>query len=174
MSRPPRRPVRFTPKAIIAALVKSRGLISSAARSLGCDRKTITRACRKYPKVRATLHEQRELQTDRAELRLFKAIDAGQAWAITLYLKTIGRQRGYSEKLDLEGALRHERVMEIDAGAPEEIYQRSVRRARVAGATPVLVIGGDKDSYIRGLRRSRGEPGDAPTDYDDAEGNNGT
>ena len=51
---------------------------------------------------------------------------------------------------------------------------RCAVRARAAGATPVLVIGGDSDSYIRGLRRLRGEPGDAPTDYDNAEGNNGT
>ena len=156
MSHPPRRPVRFTPEAIIAALTKSRGLISAAARALRCDRKTIERACRKYPKVRVTLHEQRELQLDRAELSLFKAINDGHAWAILFYLKTHGRQRGYSEKIEHGGDLAHNHFA-IDAGAPEGQYEQALRRARAAGATPVLQIGGDEESYIRGLRRVRGE-----------------
>ena len=38
---------------------------------------------------------------DEAELRLWKAIQRDESWAIAFCLKTIGRSRGYGERLDL-------------------------------------------------------------------------
>ena len=40
---------------------------------------------------------------DTAELSLYNAILRGEAWAVTLALKTLGRDRGYIEKTILEG-----------------------------------------------------------------------
>jgi len=76
-------------------------MIAIAARLLRCSRQTIYTAVRTYPEVKEALDDARELGLDLAEMALFKAIDKGQGWAITLYLKTQGRKRGYVEKVDV-------------------------------------------------------------------------
>ena len=73
-------------------------MIAAAARQLGCDRETIYDYKKKYPHIDQTLDDAQELQLDRTELQLFKAIDKGEPWAIKLYLTTIGRSRGYTKK----------------------------------------------------------------------------
>jgi len=85
---------------IASALERSRGMVTAAARLLHCSRQTIYNAVQAYPEVKAALEDARELQLDMAELRLFEAIDKGQAWAICYYLKTQGRKRGYIEKVE--------------------------------------------------------------------------
>ena len=96
----PGRPRRFSADLIADALRRNRGMVSSAARSLGCDRKTIDRACDRHPELREILDEEREVQLDRAELQLFQAIDGGHGWAVCFFLKTRGRHRGYSERIE--------------------------------------------------------------------------
>jgi transposase-like protein len=92
---------RYTPEQIIQVLSATRGKIAAAARQLGCDRETIYDYKKKYPEIDHTLDAERELQLDRTELKLYQAIDKGESWAITLYLKTQGRGRGYVAKVDI-------------------------------------------------------------------------
>lgn len=89
---------RYTPELLIQILTSTRGKIAAAARQLGCDRETIYDYKKKYPHIDQTLDDERELQLDRTELQLFKAIDKCESWAIKLYLKTQGRGRGYTER----------------------------------------------------------------------------
>jgi len=91
----------YEPATIVSALERARGMIAIAARLLRCSRQTIYTAVRTYPEVKEALDDARELGLDLAEMALFKAIDKGQGWAITLYLKTQGRKRGYVEKVDV-------------------------------------------------------------------------
>jgi hypothetical protein len=42
------------------------------------------------------------MQLDMTELKLFQAIDQGEAWVILYYLKTQGRERGDIEKVDTD------------------------------------------------------------------------
>lgn len=119
-SKPPRRPPgakrsppppdiaqpasaqeRYTPAQILNALSQSRGMVTAAARLLHCGRQCIYDYKAKYPEIDQALLDEREMQLDRTELKLFAAIDKGEGWAITLYLKTIGRSRGYIEKQDI-------------------------------------------------------------------------
>lgn len=95
------RPRRFTQAALIEALGASRGLVVLAARRLGCDRDTVYRYAGRYPKVAAALEEAREAQLDVTEGKLFKRIDEGELGAITFYLRTVGRGRGYGDKIDV-------------------------------------------------------------------------
>jgi len=92
---------RYTVDQLIAVLKASGGKIASAARSLGCDRTVIYRYKEKYPQIDEVLTEAREYQLDVTELKLFEAIDQGEPWAITLYLKTQGKARGYSERVEV-------------------------------------------------------------------------
>jgi len=96
---------RFTQQQVIAALRATRGLVTLAARHLGCNRDTIDAYCRRYPQVRAALDAARAQQLDVAEAQLFKAIDEGNLAAITFYLRGPGRHRGYGDHLEVDATV---------------------------------------------------------------------
>lgn len=95
---------RYTNAAIIAALHENHGLVSLAARNLGCDRGTIYKRAKKHPTVQQAIDDARDLMTDEAESALYKAIKRGEAWAVCFYLKTQGKARGYVERQEVTGA----------------------------------------------------------------------
>ena len=86
---------------IITAIRKNRGMVPKAARSLGCKRDTIYRAAERHASVRQALEDEREVRLDQAEQALFKAIDAGEGWAVCFYLKCQGKRRGYVERQEI-------------------------------------------------------------------------
>jgi hypothetical protein len=98
---------RYTPQQVIAALHTTRGLVFLAAERLGCDPDTITNYCKRYPTVQAAKDAERGRLVDLAESKLLAALEAGEPWAITLTLKTLGKDRGYTERQELSGALAH-------------------------------------------------------------------
>lgn len=59
------------------------------------------------------IEEQREVRLDRAEYRLDEAIDRGEPWAITLMLKTLGRKRGYQEKIEVDSTRSAPQITEV-------------------------------------------------------------
>ena len=94
----------FTVDEVAAALEKSHGLVSFAARLLGCNRTTIYNYFEKYPHLRQIITDAGEALVDKAELAVEKAIDNGEGWAISLVLKTKGKNRGYVERIEQTGA----------------------------------------------------------------------
>jgi hypothetical protein len=88
-------------EAIIQAVTEAHGMVAVAARSLGVERKTVYRRAEKSPAIQEAIADAREIVSDTAELALFKAIDEGHPWAVCFYLKTQGKDRGYTEKSDL-------------------------------------------------------------------------
>jgi hypothetical protein len=95
---------KYNKKEIIAALVVSKGTVYIAARRLGCAANTIYRFAEKYPEVKEAMHHERGMQIDVAELQLQAAVNRGEPWAIALTLKTIGKDRGYTERTEVTGA----------------------------------------------------------------------
>ena len=85
-------------------LIETRGLITMAARRLGCSRSTIYNYLNEHEELRETLEEARQLQVDMAESKLFDAVDRGEPWAVNTVLKTLGRDRGYGERVEITGA----------------------------------------------------------------------
>lgn len=92
---------RFTAAQVAAVLKECKGMISVAAMRLQCDPETIANYCKRYPTVAAVKEAARTELLDEAELRLWTAIKRDEAWAIAFALKTVGRSRGYGERLDL-------------------------------------------------------------------------
>jgi hypothetical protein len=82
---------RYTADQVARALKATRGLVSLAAQHLGCDPDTVQGYCRRHATVEAAKRQARDSILDVAEARLFLAVDRGEAWAITFYLKTIRR-----------------------------------------------------------------------------------
>lgn len=93
---------RYTADQMRDALLKSRGLVTVAAKMLGCEPHTVHRYIRDFPTVAAALKEAREGILDMTEARLFQAANEGEQWAVTFLLKNIGKDRGYMEKQQIE------------------------------------------------------------------------
>ena len=96
------QPEKFTQQQVIAALKETRGLITLAAERLGCVDDTVRRYVNKYPKVKQTVMQYRRRRVDVAELKLDGALANGEPWAIALVLKTLGKKRGYVERVEQE------------------------------------------------------------------------
>lgn len=99
---------RYTDKQIEDALRKTKGMVYVAAKQMGCSPTTIKKRLEARPALREVLEAEHGLTVDTAELKLFQAIQNGDAWAIQFFLKTQGRGRGYVERqeLDLSGQVK--------------------------------------------------------------------
>jgi hypothetical protein len=94
---------RFTAAQMITALQATKGMVYLAAKRLKCDPDTVLNYCKRYPSVEAAKNTQRGELIDLAEQKLFDSIKNGEAWGITLCLKTLGKDRGYVERQELTG-----------------------------------------------------------------------
>jgi hypothetical protein len=92
---------RYTQEQVIAALKATKGMVYLSAERLGCTPDTVMNYCKKFPAVEQAKHDARGALLDDCELRLWKAVQRDESWAITFCLRTIGRGRGYGERLDL-------------------------------------------------------------------------
>jgi hypothetical protein len=92
---------RYTQAQVIAALQATRGMVYLAARHLQCDPGTIMNYCKRFPAVEQAKHDARGELLDVAEVKLWQAVRAGEHWAITFALRTVGRDRGYGDHLAL-------------------------------------------------------------------------
>ncbi len=98
------RPVEYTTEAIITALKETNGLVSLAARRLGCDTYTIYSRAKKVQAVQKAIDESRIELVDLAEAKLRGAVLDGEAWAVSMVLKTLGKSRGYVERQEVTGS----------------------------------------------------------------------
>lgn len=99
---------RYTVAQVITALTNAKGTVYLAAKQLRCDPDTVQRYCKRYPSVAAAKEAARGELIDRAEVRLWEAVDRGDAWAVAFCLRTIGRHRGYVERQEMSGTITHE------------------------------------------------------------------
>lgn len=93
---------KFKASAVAEALTANSGMVYETAEKLGCTHKTIYNYIKRHPTVKIAFDAARGKMLDTAELGLRKAIDSGEQWAITFALRTIGKDRGYTEKFEAE------------------------------------------------------------------------
>jgi hypothetical protein len=86
---------------IVESLRATKGTVALAARRLGISRQGLIQRIHKSPELEQLLVEEREIITDTAELKMVAAIMAGEPWAISMRLKTLGKDRGYGDSLEL-------------------------------------------------------------------------
>ena len=89
-------------KNIKKSIIKHRGILSAVARELGISRTQVHRRINSNQSLKDATNEARATLVDDAESALVKAIKAREAWAVSLTLKTIGKDRGYVERSELE------------------------------------------------------------------------
>lgn len=112
---------RYTAAEMAEAIAEAKGFISTAAKRLGCGRRTIYRYIRQYASVRQAVEDAREDMKDFAEAKLFQLIQGYQVCtasdeeeaprvvhyqpnvtAIIFYLKCQAKDRGYVERMQHE------------------------------------------------------------------------
>jgi ribosomal protein S21 len=94
--------VRVTLKDIEYALRKFRGNLYYTATFLGMERRTLKAKIDSAPNLEYLRKELLEEKLDIAEYKLFEQVEDGVLPAITLVLRTLGKERGYSEKSTVE------------------------------------------------------------------------
>lgn len=95
---------RFKPKQVAEALREANGLVTYAARRLGATRKTVYNYINEYPEVKEAHEDARDFILDRAESVLLGKVGQGDLTATIFLLKTLGKNRGYSERFEHTGS----------------------------------------------------------------------
>jgi hypothetical protein len=93
---------KYTQKQVIKALAETRGMIYLAAKRLGAHPNTIANYRKKYPAVEDAVQTYRGETIDLAEAALYNAVLKGEPWAVTFFLRTVGKHRGYSETIQVD------------------------------------------------------------------------
>jgi hypothetical protein len=93
-----------TPKktAMLEALERSLGIVSTAAKAANIDRQTHYNWLKDDPEYKAAVEAIQESVIDFAESHLYKLIKEGNPAANIFYLKTKGKNRGYIERQEIE------------------------------------------------------------------------
>lgn len=85
-------------------ILAHKGILSEVASELAIAPQTIRVRVEKSEKLQNAIYQAREDRIDRAESGLDAAIARREPWALSLVLKTLGKKRGYTEKIEIEGA----------------------------------------------------------------------
>lgn len=90
---------------LLEALERSLGLVTPACREAGISRNQYYIYYNTDPVFKAAVDDINEITLDFAENQLFKKIKEGSERSILFYMKYKGRNRGYNERLEIEGTL---------------------------------------------------------------------
>jgi hypothetical protein len=99
--------VQHHKKALIDALEKSLGIVTTACKTVGVDRTTFYNYYNKDAEFKAAVDDIENIALDFAESQLHKQIQKGEVSSTIFYLKTKGKNRGYIEKhqQEISGAI---------------------------------------------------------------------
>jgi hypothetical protein len=104
---------KFTATQVAKVLDEHKGMVYLAAKALGCSHVTIYNYAKRHPTVQEAIDRNRGQVVDVAEMALYDAILRQEHWAVAFALRTIGKDRGYTEK--------HEQEITGKDGGPVEI-----------------------------------------------------
>ena len=96
--------MKLTKKTVTEALKKTNANISLAAKSLGVARSSLYDFVNKHDDLKQLITDERESLVDIAESALKSSVIKQEAWAVCFTLKTIGKHRGYVERVEQTGA----------------------------------------------------------------------
>ena len=89
-------------KAMISALEKSLGVVTSACKNVGISRETHYKWLREDEAYKDAVDDLENVALDFAESQLHKQISGGNPTSTIFYLKTKGKRRGYVERQEIQ------------------------------------------------------------------------
>ena len=90
-------------KAMLSALEKSLGVVTSACKKVGVGRTTYYDWLKEDKEVAKEVEQIQDVALDFAETQLHSQIGEGSTAATIFYLKTKGKKRGYVERQEITG-----------------------------------------------------------------------
>ncbi len=87
----------------LKAFAQSRGIIAPACRAIAMTRQSYYNWMENDPAFAEEVEAIRQEQIDTVESALLNKIEDGDTTAVIFYLKTKGKERGYSERTELTG-----------------------------------------------------------------------
>jgi hypothetical protein len=93
---------RYEPERVAELILDCDGNLSEVARQLSCSRRTVHNYVNEHDICAEARDEAREGFVDLAEQSLRKLVQSGNFKAVRFALRCWGRERGWSEKVDLE------------------------------------------------------------------------
>lgn len=99
--------------AMIEALEKSLGVVTTACKQVGIDRGTHYKWLKNDSRYREKVSELTNMALDFAESQLHLQMQNGNVAAIIFYLKTKGKSRGYIEKSEYDVTTGGEQITEF-------------------------------------------------------------
>jgi len=106
-------------KAMIAALEKSLGIVTTACKKVGIVRTTFYDWLKEDKEFAKEVNQIQDIALDFAETQLHSQIGEGSTAATIFYLKTKGKKRGYVERQEITG-LEGTRLFEVEILKNEE------------------------------------------------------
>lgn len=94
----------WTDQEIIDAVKEMNGQVRLVARKLNCTHSTIYRRGAQNPEIREAWESSKDFVTDEIQQVLIEKAIAGEPWAVTFWLKTQAKHRGYTERQEFTGA----------------------------------------------------------------------
>ena len=96
---------KLTLKKVKIAAKNTGGVLTMVAKKLGVARITLYKFIKKHPEIRDILEQERQAIIDYAEVSLFSQVQNKEAWATKYVLSTIGKNRGYYEKREIDNKI---------------------------------------------------------------------
>jgi lipid II:glycine glycyltransferase (peptidoglycan interpeptide bridge formation enzyme) len=103
-----------TKKALLDALEKSLGVVTTACKKVGVGRTTYYEWYNNDTEFKDKVDELKNVALDFAESQLHKQIQSNSTAATIFYLKTQGKKRGYIEKQEIDLTSGNEQINKIE------------------------------------------------------------
>ena len=114
------------------------GIYSIIANKCGVTRMAITLFFQKETNnnIKALALEEKEKIVDVSENKLFKAAEKGEQWAIERILKSLGKNRGYTEKQEIEHSGNQDMTINLIETSAEEIKSDKLKNNQKTNRNP--------------------------------------
>ena len=98
--------IEHTKKALVEALEKSLGVVTTACKIVGVARSTYYEYYNNDPEFKKACDDVENVTLDFVESQLHKQIKEGNSTSTIFYLKTKGKSRGYVEKTEIDQTIK--------------------------------------------------------------------
>ena len=129
----------LTVEKVTEQLRAQRGNQAAVARHFGVTRSAVCHFIKAHDSLEAITVECRESMKDVAENALYKAVEAGEAWAVCFYLKCQAKDRGYFEKSEVDhtgNVTVHVKRVVVDAASRSRIGSNGTAPSGSRGLLP--------------------------------------
>lgn len=130
---------RLSLREVTIALKACKGSIPKSAEALGVDTYRLSRFVAVRPRLRELIDKLRNMLVDIAESHFSDAVVDGSPWAIKMALSTLGKDRGYTAKSEIN----HNIINTTDPTKMSDqqlqaLVEERARQQRIAAKQPIL------------------------------------